>query len=438
MKTMRSPRLQSARKSASNLMEISLNERGSLRPDRLRKAKTRANLRREGRDGRDGRDSEKMKSTSRRATSPFRDDPFRKTPSQKTSLTKVKMKIRGGGGSDDDVYRTPIKTARITGHDTGSFAKRSARKFEKSPIQSQRQRRYSLTKNMNSKISQPLNGSLPPPKPTGYSSEETPITNLGPRTRRRSLSHLHSSSANRSRSPVPPVAVGINDLLRRRPLDRLDRPSINTEFDDSPSPFMMAPPRSPLRNEMTQISPRGKASTSSKKRATSPLPAPQTLRKMSSGGSLKYGTSGELIDVDSEGDSDFEREFSQNDFENDGFLSPHSQQFASPAESFFSKVKHAANDPEEDVLEMDHDRDRDRNRDRRAKDQRKRQSMPEPGDSDDDDEFDGGYCKVSMLGKFENLKIEKLMEFHSKSLWKMLFFDDLYFGQSPLGFDWKC
>merc|ERR1719499_962788 len=117
---MRSPRLQSARKSASNLMEISLNERGSLRPDRLRKAKTRANLRREGRDGRDGRDSEKMKSTSRRATSPFRDDPFRKTPSQKTSLTKVKMKIRGGGGSDDDVYRTPIKThtARITGHDT--------------------------------------------------------------------------------------------------------------------------------------------------------------------------------------------------------------------------------------------------------------------------------------------------------------------------------
>merc|ERR1712242_143174 len=138
LKPMRSPRLQSVRKSASNLLDISLNERGSLRPDRLRKARTRNNVRREGRESREvssSSDHRNNKSAHRLAVSPLRDDAFRKTPSQKAALTRVKMKIRGGGGSDDDVYRTPIKTARITGHDTGSFAKR--KKFEKSPIQSQ-------------------------------------------------------------------------------------------------------------------------------------------------------------------------------------------------------------------------------------------------------------------------------------------------------------
>ena len=138
---MKSPRLQSARRSARNLDKISLNERGSLRVDRVRSAHC-GSLDGRGSLRRDVLCSAPSSSSRLRAVSPLRDDAFRKTPSQKAALTRVKMKIRGGGGSDEEVYRTPIKTfrrSRISGHDSGSFKRK---KIEKSPIL---QRRHTLS-----------------------------------------------------------------------------------------------------------------------------------------------------------------------------------------------------------------------------------------------------------------------------------------------------
>ena len=136
----RSPRLQSARRSARNMEGLSLNEQTTSRSDTRdrRKLNERGSLR---------RDKMAFTSSNRlriRAASPLRDDAFRTTPSQKAALTKVKMKIRGGGGSDEEMHRTPvsIKQRRAKhskfadrGVSSGSLmAPTRNKKIEKSPI----------------------------------------------------------------------------------------------------------------------------------------------------------------------------------------------------------------------------------------------------------------------------------------------------------------
>eukprot|EP01084_Bolivina_argentea_P198346 339668_1 len=201
------------------------------------------------------------------------------TPSQKTALISVKMKIRGGGGSNTDVHKTPIRTTdTLKSYPTTTkiYTKGSLNRNSK-----QTHRRQS---------SQPLNGSLPPPsnRHTGYSSDE----------------YQHPYMANdKSRLDIP--VVGIDNLVKNKGLD-IDA------LDQSPSLHFMG------AYIPGGQSPRGNF----KKRATSPLPPPPRSQKLYPASGIKDRTS---RDADDDSDNEeFEDEIHNNA---NTFLSSNAEQF---------------------------------------------------------------------------------------------------------------
>ena len=319
-----------------------------------------------------GRDKISGRSGYNRAMSPIRNEPFHMTPSQKAALTSVKMKIRGGGGSDEDVYRTPIKTSdtpprRIRGNATGSLRSRN-----NTPNTSPNR----LQAKHNRNVSQPLTQSLP--RPTGYSSDEyggniTPtipsiatvrnIKNQKSPIKRKSA----SGYSDKSRNAVP-IAVGIDQLIRNKSIEGDDY-----MFDASPSPYLMQNIGSIKQSKSGSSSPRGSVT----KKGPSPLPPPPR--------SVKQRTSRDA-DYDDSDDEGFEDDLVQHGNDPEHFLSPKSH--TSPAGSFFSKIKHTANNDEEDDFKTTSIHKSPR---------RKPMSMPEPGQDSSDDEgsFGGRYSDTS-------------------------------------------
>ena len=278
---------------------------------------------------------------------------FSMTPSEKTSVTKIKMKFRGGGGSDEEMYKTPTKP-KIRGTVTGSFSKANRGNITKtSPIRTQR--RHSLT------------NQLPPPRSAGYSSDDTPNAsymhhiNAKHKNKRKSFTkNCPSMSNNKSRSPVPiPMGIDIAANLRRATSNDTE------DYDQSPSLHVMN--KQSKRN--SPVSPRSPRNKLKPKRATSPLPAPNKP------GGIKYTRSMEGGHDESDEDG-----FDDDDFNSPEkrYLSPHSSMMASPASSFFSKVKHAANGNTND--------------DQKQQRQRKqRVAVPMPDTDEDEEEEEAGY-----------------------------------------------
>jgi len=293
----------------------------------------------------------KSRLRKKRAMSPIRrNDAFYMTPSQKAALTSVKMKIRGGGGSDDDVYRTPVKTAQ---RETGA-GKSVERKSKHTPPPKPHHHRNQ---------SQPLTQSLP--RPTGYSSDDT-----------HSPYPTVASYENKSRRAVP--VVGLDSLLRTKSIAVHTDMEESSHFDQSPLPFAMH--------------------SGVAKKATSPLPPPprgiQKQRFSTDADAEEDDDSHDDDDQLQDGDANGEHTHDLNiNYEQNAqsFLSPKSH--ISPAGSFFSKIKHTANSDIDDD-ETANDGNYNQQRTLTPISRRKQAiSFPEPTEfsSDEEEEDDINY-----------------------------------------------
>eukprot|EP01084_Bolivina_argentea_P060822 111121_1 len=225
-----------------------------------------------------------------RYMSPTRNDPFHMTPSQKASLTSVKMKIRGGG-SDDDMYHTPIKTSKNISKTTKKISKRvSGGTYKKGSLSRK------TPPSHKRQTSQPLNGSLSVPQNTNYGSSDD---------------YINNPSNNKSRSPIP---IGNIDALLR------------TKSREAPSLYHIS--------QVKKSSPRppGTASYKKKKKSSSPIP-PLPSQVM----------------VTNAEEEESQSDSNSFDVQRSVLLLRNSGEYTSPAGSFFSRIKHVdCYDDEED------------------------------------------------------------------------------------------